>query len=186
VTGSVLTTERLVLRPLRLDDVDALVELDADPEVMRYLTGGAPTPRSDIERDLPTWLDVRAGVGRLAALVDGRFIGWFALRPPPPGHIIGGLPGDLELGYRIRRDAWGHGYATEGGRALVAHGFRTLDVPRIVATTMTVNLASRRVMEKVGLRFLNTFHLEWDDPIDGADQGEVLYGLTRAEFEAPA
>jgi RimJ/RimL family protein N-acetyltransferase len=86
------------------------------------------------------------------------------------------------LGYRLRRSTWGKGYATEGSRALVRKAFEELAVQRVFAETMAVNLASRRVMEKAGLRFVRTFHLTWDDPIPGTEHGEVEYELTAADW----
>jgi RimJ/RimL family protein N-acetyltransferase len=66
---------------------------------------------------------------------------------------------------------------------LVALAFADLGVERVWAETMAVNLASRRVMEKVGLRYVRTFHLEFDDPVEGTEFGEVEYALTRADYE---
>jgi RimJ/RimL family protein N-acetyltransferase len=173
----VLETERLILRRFTEDDVDHLVDLDSDPEVMRYLTGGDPTPRAVIANDrLPHFLRQyqQGKAGRWAAIEKstGEFLGWFALDP-------GEHDGEVELGYRLRREAWGKGYATEGSRALVQRAFTDLKVDRVFAHTMAVNAASRRVMEKAGLRYLRTFHLTWDDPIDGAEHGEVEYELRR-------
>src|SRR5690606_30038790 len=90
--------------------------------------------------------------------------------------------GALELGYRLERAAWGRGYATEGGRALVEDAFTTLGADRVVATTMAVNTASRRVLEKCGLRLVRTFFPAWDDPLDGAEHGDVAYALSRHEW----
>src|SRR5579872_6862695 len=148
-----LETQRLVLRRFTLDDVALVVELDSDPEVMRYISGGAPTPREEVETDiLPAWLgyyERYTGLGFWAAheKSSGAFIGWFHFRPPP-GHT----PDDVELGYRLRRAAWGKGYATEGSCALIAMGFTQLGVRRVFASTMVINVASRRVMEKAGLK----------------------------------
>jgi RimJ/RimL family protein N-acetyltransferase len=89
----------------------------------------------------------------------------------------------VELGYRLRKSAWGHGYATEGSRALIAKGFTEFGVRRVYATTMSVNTASRRVLEKAGLRFVRTFHQDWPDPIPGDHLGDVEYALTRAEWQ---
>src|SRR4029453_16610137 len=87
---------------------------------------------------------------------SGEFPGWFHLRPEPD------MPEDEpELGYRLVRSAWGKGYATEGSRALIDRGFTELGVERVVASTMVVNVASRRVMEKSGLRFVRVFHQPW-------------------------
>jgi len=176
-----LETDRLTLRQFTLDDVDNLFELNSDPEVMRYLSGGKPTPREKIRDEIiPFHLGVYAASGRLGtwaaeSLSSGEFLGWFHFRP---GHGEG-----AELGYRLRRAAWNQGYATEGSRALIRKGFTELDVPRVFALTMTVNTGSRRVMEKAGLAFVRTFPYDGTDPIEGAGQGEVEYALTRSEWE---
>jgi RimJ/RimL family protein N-acetyltransferase len=178
-----LETERLLLRRFTSDDLDALVELDSDPDVMRYSNGGRPTSREETQTQvLPAFLKYYerfAGFGFWAAVEksSGEFIGWFHLRPLP------GQPEDEpELGYRLRRSAWGRGYATEGSRALICYAFDELKVRRVFATTMTVNVASRRVMEKSGLRYVRTFHLQWPDYIHGQEHGGVEYAITRSEW----
>ncbi len=157
-----LTTERLVLRWFTADDVDLLVDLDADPDVMRYVTGGEPTPRAEITDDvLPAFLRYREqgsgwGFWAVEERATGEFVGWFHLRPHRGGPSV-----DPELGYRLRTRYWGLGYATEGSRALVDTAFRDLGARRVYAETMAVHEASRRVMEKAGLRHVRTFHQEW-------------------------
>lgn len=178
-----LETERMVLRRFTPADLDNLVELDSDPEVMRYLTGGLPTGREvvrgQILPNILAWYARRPERGWWAAIerTTGAFLGWFALieegDDPPAG---------VDIGYRLRRSAWGKGYATEGARALVRKAFTELAVERVYAETMAVNTASRRVMEKAGLRYVRTFHLEWDDPIEGTEHGEVEYELRRADW----
>jgi RimJ/RimL family protein N-acetyltransferase len=179
-----LETERLVLRRFTGADVDALCELDGDPEVMRFITGGRPTPR-DVIRDetLPRFLRAYErfeGFGVWAAVErsTGDFVGWFEFYPPD-GHG----PEEAELGYRLLRSAWGKGYATEGSRALIRRGFTELGVRRVVAETMAVNAASRRVMEKAGLTYVRTFHQEWPERIEGDEHGDVEYALTKTEWE---
>jgi RimJ/RimL family protein N-acetyltransferase len=179
-----LETERLVLRRFTKADVDNLFELDSDPDVMRFLTGGKPTPR-DVIRDeiLPRFLhyyERYAGFGHWAAIEKstGEFLGWFEFRPPQ-----GSGPEEVELGYRLRKSAWGKGYATEGSRELIRKGFTELGVRRVVASTMAVNIASRRVVEKVGLTLARTFHQSWPGPIEGAEYGEVEYALWKADWE---
>jgi RimJ/RimL family protein N-acetyltransferase len=178
-----LETDRLILRRLTDADVENLFELDSDPAVMRFINGGKPTPREVVETEtLPGLLGEyrRAeGYGVWAAIEKstGEFIGWLSLRAHD---------GDLakvELGYRLRRSAWGRGYATEGSQALVDRGFSELGAERISATTMTVNAASRRVMEKVGLKYVRTFHESWPETIEGTEEGDVEYALTRSEWE---
>ena len=89
-----------------------------------------------------------------------------------------------ELGFRLRRDAWGRGFASEGAIALVAVGFADQDLARIAATTMAVNSASRRVMEKTGLTHVRTIYPSWRNPLPGSELGEVEYETTRQEWEA--
>ena len=168
--GVFLQTERLLLRRFTENDVDNLVDLDGDSQVMRFINGGKPTSREEVETEiLPAFLwyyDNFAGYGFWAAIekASGEFLGWFHFRPEE-----GASADEPELGYRLRRSAWGKGYATEGSRALIRKGFTELGVRRVVASTMTVNVASRRVMEKSGLRFVKSFHQDWPDVIEGSE-----------------
>jgi RimJ/RimL family protein N-acetyltransferase len=179
-----LETERLVLRRFTKGDVDNLVELDSDPDVVHFITGGRTTPRDEIENDyLPAFLryyERYEGYGFWAVIEksSGEFLGWFHFRP-----AAGGPPDEVELGYRLRKAAWGKGYATEGSRALIRKGFTELGVQRVVAGAMAVNLASRRVMEKAGLTLVRTFHQEWPYVIEGEEHGDVEYALLRADWE---
>jgi RimJ/RimL family protein N-acetyltransferase len=145
---------------------------------MRYLTGGKPTPAEEITQEiLPAFMSPRARLLRWIWAAEEkphhRFVGWFSLRPRVPGP-----PDEAELGYRLASAAWGRGLATEGARALIERGFAEMGLRRIFAETMAVNVASRRVLEKAGLTFVRTFHLAWDDPIPGAEHGEVEYEIT--------
>ncbi|HZM74833.1 MAG TPA: GNAT family N-acetyltransferase [Candidatus Limnocylindrales bacterium] len=157
-----IETDRLVLRPLDDSHAEAVLGLQYDPEVMRYLD---PSPLE------------RFYTGGFYAAIEkesGRFIGWFALEPKGEG--------EYEIGWRLDRSAWGRGYATEGSQALLHMGFTDLGASRVYAETMAVNTRSRRVMEKIGLRQVRTYFIEWPDPLPGSDQGEVEYALTRAEY----
>jgi RimJ/RimL family protein N-acetyltransferase len=180
----VVATDRLVLRRFTRSDPDLLVELDSDPEVMRYITGGRPTPRMRIETAvLPTMiLDYTRypGFGAFAThtKADGEFIGWCMLLP-----LFDGPPGEAELGYRLRKPAWGKGYAVEGSRALIDYGFTEQGLTRIFAETMAVNTRSRRVMEKAGLRYELTYFPPFA-PIEGSEHGEVRYALDRQDWLA--
>ena len=189
-----LETERMVLRRFTARDVDHLVDLDSDPEVMRFLTGGTPTPRQMIEREiLPRFIYFYRcfpGYGYWAAVEkgSGAFLGWFSFHPRDNGSL-----GDVELGYRLRRSAWGEGYATEGARALIRKGFGELGVRRVFATTYQDNLASRRVMEKAGMKLVRTFRMTPTDLLaagtfhstsqDLWDGDDVEYSLERADWE---
>jgi len=167
-----VATARLALRPITTADVDLLVALDADPEVMRYINGGRPSPHDEVERVVGRSIGHRWVAFERAG---DAFVGWFGLRPTG-AHT-------RELGYRLRRACWGRGLATEGSRALIQLAFTTLGSTRVLAQTMTVNRASRAVMERCGMRYVRTFHLEWPEPIEGTEEGDVEYELTRAEWE---
>ena len=151
---------------------------------MRFINGGRPTPRAEIETDiLPWWLEYYERYAGLR-LLGGDRAGERRVRrlvPPAPGRRRP-CRDEPELGYRLRASSWGKGYATEGSRALVDHAFRELGAERVTAETMAVNTASRRVMEKAGLRYVRTFHADWPDKIDGDEHGDVEYALTRAEW----
>lgn len=178
---TVVETERLVLRRLGPADIDELLVLHNDPDVMRFLDGGTPKSRADIEREYHDRLlpyDYLAGIEK----ATGSFVGWYSL------HVARGAgrddaPGDYWLGYRLHKRYWGRGYATEGVRALIHDGFTTRGVLRVRATTMAVNTRSRQVMERCGLTYVRTFHEEWDDPLPGTEHGEVEYALTKSEWE---
>jgi len=175
-----LETDRLVLRRFTDADCDQLVELDGDPEVTRFITGGIP---EFDEAMLHAWLaqyERWPAYGTFAAVERSgdRFLGWFHLRPDA-GH-----DDEPELGYRLRRDAWGKGYATEGSRALIDKAFADLGATRVWAGALAVHPASRRVMEKSGLRFVRAFHGDWPYKIPGDEHSDVEYAITRAEWEA--
>jgi RimJ/RimL family protein N-acetyltransferase len=190
----VLVTERLVLRRFTAADVDGLLALDGDPAVMRYIDSRIKS-RAEIETEvLPRFLaayERYRDYGHFAADTrDGEFIGWFGMRPViPAGDWMEQWADAPEpartaaLGYRLRRSAWGRGYATEGARALVRRAFGELGVQEVVATTMAVNAQSRAVLEKAGLRYTRTVHLTWDEPLPGNEHGDVEYRLRRADWE---
>ncbi len=182
-THIVLETPRLILRQFTENDVDNLFNLNGDPAVMRYLTGGRPTPREEIrDQILPFHLAVYGRLDRLGtwaaeSSATGEFLGWFHLRPGPDADIT-----NVELGYRLRRSAWNRGYATEGSRALISRGFTELGVERVFAHTMTLNAGSRHVLEKCGLTLVGTIPYEGPFEIEGAEQGQVEYALTKIEW----
>jgi RimJ/RimL family protein N-acetyltransferase len=175
-------TQRLRLRRFTAADLGLLVELDSDPEVMRFLTG-QPTPREEVESvvlpGILTAYDEHPGLGTFAAeqKSDGAFIGWFGLQPTAAPTIV-------DVGYRLHRTAWGKGYATEGTKALIDKAFGELGMETVVADTMAVNHRSRAVMRRSGLRFVRVFHEHFDDPLPGTEFGEVEYAVDRRTWEA--
>jgi RimJ/RimL family protein N-acetyltransferase len=144
-----LTTERLHLRPFTLADHEAIHVVYADPDVMRYVGHGAHQTLAETANALRIYGDVlaRRGYSFLAVTerATGRIIGDGGLHP------MGGVGPDVELGYTLARDAWGRGYATELGRALIDYAFTVLGVPRVVAQVEPANTASRHVLTKLGL-----------------------------------
>lgn len=178
-----LETSRLVLRPFTPDDEDALVALDADPAVMRFITGGAPTSREEVATEiLPGFLAYdRAerpwGFWAVVERSSGDFVGWFHLRPH-----TGDPDDEPELGYRLVAAVWGRGYATEGSLALLERAFTEWGARRVYAETMAVNHASRRVMEKIGMTLERTFVADWPVRIPGDEHGDVTYAVTRERW----
>lgn len=162
-----LETERLLLRAFTSDDVALLVELDSDPEVMRWINGGTPTSLAFAERVVvPTFTSYDGDLGFWAAHLkpDGPFVGWFSLRRNDDE--------EAALGYRLRREAWGRGLATEGASALIDLAFTKLGFSRVMAGTYEHNVRSRRVMEKLGMRLVRSARASSED-IAAADTYEV-------------
>lgn len=178
---SPITTSRLVLRRVSENDLPLMVQLNTDPRVLRFLQRDIPT-KEDIARQLDESIaeyGPGSNPGRLIAFrrEDGEFVGRFSLLD---------YPGDqtLSLGYRLLPSCWGQGLATEGAKALIDHGFAMPGIQCIRAQTMFVNAASRRVMERAGMRYAWTFHPEFDDPLPGTELGEVEYAITKQEWVA--
>jgi [ribosomal protein S5]-alanine N-acetyltransferase len=144
-----LTTERLRLRPFTAADKEAIHAVYADPEVMRHVGHGAHQTIAETANALRIYGEVlaRRGYSFLAVIEreSGILIGDGGLHP------LGGQGPDVELGYTLARSAWGRGYATELGRALIEHAFTTLGAPRVVAQVEPANRASRHVLEKLGM-----------------------------------
>ena len=181
-----LRTSRLQLIPLSDEHLDHEAELDADPEVMRYLGNGRAQTREEVAVFHRQRLAVASrvpGQGVWAGFAGGRFVGWWVLEParrPDQGPA----DGQAELGYRLLRRYWRQGLASEGARELIRHGFEDLGLTRIFAETMAVNAASRATMAAIGMQYLRTFHLDWDEPLPGTDLGEVEYAITRQQWLA--
>ncbi len=180
MSPTVLETDRLILRPLGAEDADDLVALDADPEVMRYITDGQPVTPEAVLAGLARRLagaDAEGWHGFLAALdrATGEWLGWFHLVQDPD------RPGTWDLGYRLKRSAWGRGLATEGSVELVRYAFEVRGAQRVTARTMLANRASRRVLEKAGLQWVGQYI---EDRFPGPDRRAVRYALDRADGPA--
>jgi ribosomal-protein-alanine N-acetyltransferase len=146
----IVETERLILRPFTPDDLDALAAINSDPDVMRFIGDGKPAPR---ERTAE----------RLAFILEhGRRHGFsvWAVRSKQTPSLMGfcGLhhldgTNEVEVGYRLAREHWGKGFATEAARASLRYGFEELKLNRIAAVVHPENIASQRVLEKLGLKY---------------------------------
>ncbi len=141
-----LLTARLRLRPRTVDDLEANLAMDLDPEVHRYIfVHGVPdaaTHRAELLHRIAT-PPARASLRVVEWRQQPGFLGWCGVFPLEDSGLI-------ELGYRYARAAWGQGIATEAARAVLDYGFRQLGLDPIVAVTHPDNLASRRVLEKLG------------------------------------
>lgn len=173
-----LETERLLIRPIALEDVEDLHEVHADPTTWDFI-GSGPTETLD------------ATLARLARTIEYQEqhgISLWAVVERASGRVVGdcglqyleGGP-DVEVGYRLHRSVRGRGYTTEAARACVEAGFDQLGLERIVAVAWPENTASRRVMEKIGMRLVGPgFHY---------NHASVLYEISRprgANGAAPA
>ncbi len=181
-----LRTQRLTLVPLADEHLELEIELDSDPEVMRYLTGRAAS-RTEVERSHRRRRHAASrevpGLGFWVGFAEDGFVGWWLLQPPH-GPDQPKVAGEADLGYRLLRRRWRHGYATEGARELIRYGFTDLGLNRIFAQTLAVNTASRATMTAAGLAFVRAFISAGHDgdPVPGAEQGEVEYEITRTTW----
>jgi RimJ/RimL family protein N-acetyltransferase len=182
-----LETERLVLRRLVPADAELLFELDSDPEVQRYVHAGPPDLGRIREEVLPrmsAYYGQHRDLGFWAAeeKPTRAFVGWFHLRPEagPLGAA------DPELGYRLRRQTWGRGLATDGATGLVAVAFAESETSRIVAATLVGNRASQRVLDKVGFERTEEFFYEQppyaETSRDQESRRSVRYVLSRERW----
>ena len=142
-----ITTNRLILRPHQLDDVPFMVELNSDIEVTRYTGDGAITEED--AKNIVTRLSQQfkeARMGRFLAIEKstGEKIGWTGLAHLKDRNVI-------DLGYRFLRNRWGIGYATEASLACLDYGFNELKISEITARVDALNVASIRVLKKIGM-----------------------------------
>lgn len=178
-------TERLRLVPLADEHLKAEVELDADPEVLRYLWGRARS-RAEVEASHVERMAHAGPVDGLGFWMafdrDGGDVIGLMMLPPAHGPDQPDDPTVCDLGYRLFRRNWGRGFATEAASALLDHAFGTVRQRLVIAQTMAVNRASRAVMERLGMRHVRSFHGSWDEPLAGGAEGEVEYAISREEW----
>jgi RimJ/RimL family protein N-acetyltransferase len=172
---TVIETDRLRLRPLRESDLDAYAAMLGDPEIMRYLGDGRTLDREDAWRHLAMllghWTLRGFGTWALEERGTGAFVGRAGL------HYPAGWP-DREVGWALRREHWGKGYATEAARASLDHAFDTLGWERAISLIHPGNLRSIRVAERLGERY------EGEATVRGKLAG--VYVVSRAAWKARA
>ena len=179
-----LQTERITLVPLADEHLEWEVELDSDFEVMRYLSGRASTREEVVASHARRMAAAQKvdGLGFWVGLVDGEFVGWWILQPAH-GPDQPDDPGVADLGYRLLPRHWRKGLASEGARELVRYGIDDIGLDRIIAQTMTANTGARAVVERVGLTYVRTFPTSNTAPVEGVEEGEVEYEMTREQWE---
>ncbi|GHD42559.1 GNAT family N-acetyltransferase [Streptomyces galbus] len=172
-----LRTDRLALRRWRDSDLAPWAAMNADPEVREHLGDLLTREQSD------------ASVARFRAEFEQRGHGWWAVEVAATGEFIGfagldpvddGLPFDgVEIGWRLARPAWGHGYATEAASAVLTFGFDALRLPEILAVTTATNFRSQAVMRRIGMT--RDPDGDFDDPTapEGPLRPQVLYRIAR-------
>jgi RimJ/RimL family protein N-acetyltransferase len=173
-------TERLRLRPFASADADALFALHSNAYVLRYWDSPPWTDRARAERFLTacTQIEEEGSGARLAIerICDGAFLGWCGLSRWNPDYR------SAALGYCLDEAAWGHGYATEAAHALLRWAFDTLDLNRVQAETDTRNVASARVLEKLGFEREGT--LREDCIVNGDVSDSWVFGLLRRQWQS--
>jgi RimJ/RimL family protein N-acetyltransferase len=170
-----LKTKRLTLRPLTLDDIEWFATMRGDEDIMRFIGANGAVSRQVAEerlaRHLVCWNE--RGLGMFGARLRGEEapVGWAGLQP---------LEGtdEIEVGYAFAKPWWGKGFATEAATALVRWGFEEMGLERIVAVAYPENEASRRVMDKLGMRY------EGSQIVHEMDS--AIYSLTPADFARAA
>jgi RimJ/RimL family protein N-acetyltransferase len=154
-----IETERLILRELQAKDLQAWFDMDANPEVHKYLGNQPIKNMEQIENAFQSIQQQYAenGIGRWATIEksSGNFIGWSGLKfitEEENNHT-----NFYDVGYRLHPNYWGKGYATESAKAALKYGFITLNANEIIGIANEENIASRRALEKCGLKFVNQF-----------------------------
>lgn len=154
---NVLETKRLILREIQKNDFDELYRMNSDPVIMKYVGDGSTRNRGQMIRELEMLISHyvrKPGLGIWATVLKDHntFVG-------ASGLVYYDKTPEIEIGYRLLQEHWNKGYATEASLGLLNYGFHKLRLRKIVSSAHVDNLASRRVMEKIGMRFIdNRFH----------------------------
>jgi RimJ/RimL family protein N-acetyltransferase len=183
-SGPTLQTERLVLRRWRYDDVAQLAVFNADPDVMRFYvsTNTLEQTANLVERFEDHFEEHGFGIWALEARQGGPLLGFTGLTNVP---IEADFTPAVEIAWRLGKEHWGNGYATEAARASLAFGFAELGLEEIVAMAVPANIASLAVMERIGM--IRDLEGDFDNPMipDGPLRRFVLYRISRSGTGEP-
>lgn len=175
----ILETERLFIRELSIMDVDAMFEMDSDPEVHKYL-GNKPIHKKEealayIENTRKQYKE--NGIGRWAMILKetNEFVGWTGLRLYSE-YTFNNHTNFHDIGYRLLRKHWGNGYATESAKACLKYAFDTLQLENVYGITELENEGSHRILLKIGLNYVENFHYPKEDMI------LRWYAINKSEF----
>lgn len=155
----ILETERLTLRRITPADFDDLYKMNRDPQIMRYVGDGSTRTHEQMEEEVVRLMGhytKKPGLGIWAVelKVTGKFVG-------ASGLVHYDNTPEIEIGYRMQKEHWKNGYATEASKGLLKYGFESLKLQKIVSSAHVDNTASRRVMEKIGMSYIdNRFHYD--------------------------
>ena len=148
---TIFETPRLILRRFSAEDAPLIFHLNSDPEVVKYVHERLLQTEEDAKDVIVNIIlpQYERNLGRWAMHTksDNEFIGWCGLKYLPERN-------EIDLGYRIKKKSWGNGYATEAAIHTLAYGFNTLQLPLIVGKAHVENLASLKILEKIGMKFI--------------------------------
>lgn len=160
-----LETERLILREFQKNDRDGIFELDSNPEVHKYL-GNKPITTYKQAEDNIAFIQEQykeRGIGRFACIekASGNFIGWSGLKlNQGEKETLNGFTNFIDIGYRLIPRFWGKGYASESAFACLDYGFKQMNYDIIYGAAETGNIGSNKILQKIGLRYVNDFVFE--------------------------
>lgn len=179
-----LRTKRLILRPWRTSDLAAFAAINADPEVMQFYSHLLQRKESDALAEKIQREFAERGYGYWAVEVPGvaDFIGYIGLKY---WDLDMAFAPCIDMGWRLDSTHWGKGYATEGARAVIQHGFETLGFSEIVAMATTENTRSIRLMERLGMTTDQVENFEHPNLPQGHPLSwHVLYRLSQCGINA--
>ncbi len=179
-----LETKRLIIKPYNMDDIDDLYDIYSDKKVMDYIPEGIMT--FEWVKDLINWMVnycyekntpeniVKFGTSIMHKECN-KVIGWCGLGS------LDCKPEDIEIFYGLSSKYWGQGLATEAASAMLKYGFETIGFNRIIAVVDKDNIASKKVIEKIGMRYKMILNV--DNPNFSGFDGELYYAITKSEYD---